>query len=167
VEAVETALIAGVDEAGPLGLDVAKLDERERAVLGSMSTLVVTAGRVRPAGAADPLVDHPLLAVLRAGGLAPPEVGDRDRAAARALVRRGLVVERDGAFFAPTALDAAADLAASLLREQPEGFTVSRFREAAGITRKHALPLLNELDARAITRRRGDVRIGGPRLPQP
>ena len=50
--------------------------------------------------------------------------------------------------------------------QQPAGFTVSMFREAAGITRKHALPLLSELDARGITRRRGDVRVAGPRLPE-
>ena len=33
-----------------------------------------------------------------------------------------------------------------------------------GITRKHAMPLIAELDARGITRRRGDMRIAGPRL---
>jgi selenocysteine-specific elongation factor len=42
---------------------------------------------------------------------------------------------------------------------------MSEFRDSAGITRKYALPLANELDARGITRRRGDVRIAGPRLP--
>jgi selenocysteine-specific elongation factor len=45
-----------------------------------------------------------------------------------------------------------------------DGFTVSAFRDAIGATRKHALPLLAELDARGITRRRGDVRIAGPRM---
>ena len=57
------------------------------------------------------------------------------------------------------------DPAASLLQAHPDGFTMSQFREALGNTRKHALPLANELDARGITRRRDDVRIGGPRLP--
>jgi selenocysteine-specific elongation factor len=41
---------------------------------------------------------------------------------------------------------------------------VSQFRAAAGNTRKHAVPMLAELDARGITRRRGDVRVAGPRL---
>jgi selenocysteine-specific elongation factor len=79
-------------------------------------------------------------------------------------VRRGLVVERDGQWFHPDALAAAAELAAQLLARTPEGFTVSEFRDAAGVTRKHALPLLTELDARGVTRRRGEVRVAGPRL---
>ena len=41
---------------------------------------------------------------------------------------------------------------------------MSQFREALGVTRKHAVPIATELDARGITRRRGDVRIAGPRL---
>ena len=63
--------------------------------------------------------------------------------------------------------EAAARLAARLLAEHPGGFTVSMFREAAGNTRKHALPLLARLDGTGITRRRDDLRIGGPRLPEP
>jgi selenocysteine-specific elongation factor len=38
-------------------------------------------------------------------------------------------------------------------------------RDGLGTTRKHALPLLAQLDATGVTRRRGDLRIGGPRLP--
>jgi selenocysteine-specific elongation factor len=55
--------------------------------------------------------------------------------------------------------------AARLLRENPEGFTVSQLRDTLDISRKYALPLVNELDGRGITRRRGDVRVAGPRLP--
>ncbi len=84
-----------------------------------------------------------------------------DRAELRELVRRGLVVERDGQWFHADALEAAAELAARLLADAPDGFTVSEFRDAAGVTRKHALPLVSELDARGITRRRGDVRVAG------
>jgi len=54
---------------------------------------------------------------------------------------------------------------AALLRDQPGGVTMAQFRDALGITRKYALPLANELDARGITRRRDDLRIAGPRLP--
>ena len=81
------------------------------------------------------------------------------------LVRRGLVVERDGCWFHPDAVAIAAQVAARLLRDRPEGFTMSELREALGNTRKHALPLAAELDARGVTRRRGDLRIAGPRLP--
>ncbi|HBA95080.1 MAG TPA: selenocysteine-specific translation factor, partial [Acidimicrobiaceae bacterium] len=89
-----------------------------------------------------------------------------DRAELRELVRREMVVEVEGIFFAASALQAAAELAARLLAERPEGFTVSAFREAAGNTRKHAMPLLARLDGTGVTRRRDDVRIAGPRLPE-
>ena len=88
-----------------------------------------------------------------------------DRAELRELVRRGLVVERDGLYFAPSAIDEAASAAARLLAQAPDGFTVGAFRDAVGATRKHAVPLLAELDRRGVTRRRGDLRIAGPRLP--
>jgi selenocysteine-specific elongation factor len=75
------------------------------------------------------------------------------------------VVETDGFFFAPSAVEAAARAAAAMLAVDPAGFTVGAFRDHVGVTRKHALPLLAELDRRGVTRRRGDLRIAGPRLP--
>jgi selenocysteine-specific elongation factor len=42
-----------------------------------------------------------------------------------------------------------------------EGLTVSRFREALGTSRKYAVPLLEWLDARGVTRREGDLRRPG------
>jgi len=83
----------------------------------------------------------------------------------RELVRRGLIVERDGICFHPATIDAAAALAARLLTDHPGGFTTAQFREAIGTTRKYVIPLLTELDARGITRRREELRIAGPRLP--
>jgi selenocysteine-specific elongation factor len=77
------------------------------------------------------------------------------------------VVERDGVYFAPSALDAAARRLAALLAEHPDGVTVAQVRDVLGNTRKHVLPLLALLDGSGVTRRRGDVRIGGPRLPLP
>jgi selenocysteine-specific elongation factor len=151
--------------AGPLGLEVGGLDERERAVLGTFDDVEVVGGHARAIGAEDPLAGHPYLAALAAGGMSPPAPNGVDRAELRELVRRGLVVERDGQWFHADAVTAAAELAARLLAERPEGFTVSEFRDAAGVTRKHALPLVSELDARGVTRRRGDVRVAGPRLP--
>ena len=80
-------------------------------------------------------------------------------------MRRGLVVERDGCYFAPAAIDEAARRVAALLSTSPDGVTVAQVRDALGTTRKHALPLLSHLDATGVTRRRGDVRVAGPRLP--
>jgi selenocysteine-specific elongation factor len=165
VEAMAESLVRRVGEAGALGLDVAALDERERECLATLDVVAVSGGRARPADATDPLADHPFLAVLATGGVSPPPPDGVDRAELRELVRRGDVVELDGLYFAPSALDLAARTAAELLARTPEGFTVSELRDALGITRKHALPIVNELDARGVTRRRDDRRVAGPRLP--
>jgi selenocysteine-specific elongation factor len=42
---------------------------------------------------------------------------------------------------------------------------MSEIRAALDTTRKYALPLVAHLDANGVTRRRGDLRIAGPRLP--
>ena len=153
-------------EAGPLGLDLSTLDEHGRAAVELLDDVVVEAGRLAPVDAGDPLADHPFVAILAASPFTPPAPGRVDRAELRELVRREMVVEVEGIFFAASAIQAAAELAARLLVESPEGFTVSAFREAAGNTRKHAMPLLARLDGTGVTRRRGDVRIAGPRLPE-
>ncbi len=54
---------------------------------------------------------------------------------------------------------------ARLLAATPDGVTAGEVRDALGTTRKHAIPLLALLDAAGVTRRRGDLRLGGPRLP--
>lgn len=164
VEACRREIIDAVELASDLGLDIAGLDERHRAVLATMDEVEVRSGRVHRVDAVDPLADHPLLPVLAAAGCSPPDV-TLPRAEMRELVRRGLVIERDGVCFHPVAIDTAARTAAALLAEHPDGFTVAQLRDALGITRKFALPLAAELDARGITRRRDDLRIAGPRLP--
>ncbi len=156
-----------IDEAGPLGLDLAALDERQRAALELLGDVSVDAGRVRLADAADTLADHPWVAALRDGGFVPPDPDGVDPAEIRELVRRGEVIAIDGVYYAPETLDRAATLLASLLAAQPEGITVSEVRQAMGNTRKHAMPLLSRLDETGMTRRREDVRIAGPRLPAP
>ena len=166
LEATLRSVRARVEAADDRGLDIATLDARERAVLPLLDDVQVEAGRARPVTASDPFVDHPFLAVLADAGATPPDPTAVDRADLRELVRRNLVVEREGLYFHPSAIDHAALVAADLLHSTPEGFTMSQFREALGATRKHAVPLGTELDARGITRRRGDVRIAGPRLPQ-
>ena len=107
------------------------------------------------------------LAALEADPFSPPDPDGVDRAELRELVRRGSVTAKDGVYFATTAVDAAATRMAELLAAHPEGITVAQFRDALGSTRKHAVPLLTLLDETGRTRRRGDVRIAGPRLPDP
>ena len=165
--ALETAVAvvrARVAAAGTLGLDLAALDEHERAVLATIDDIEVVSGHARTATVRDELATHPVLELLRLGGTAPPEPTGADQATLRQLVRRGLLFERDGLYFHADAIDAAAQVVATVLATSPDGFTMSQLREALGVSRKFAVPLATELDARGITRRRGDLRIAGPRL---
>lgn len=155
-----------VEAAGPLGLDIATLDERGREALAHLDDVAVESGRARIAAVADPLAGHPFVAALAAGGFAPPGADGVDRAELRQLIQRGLVVERDGIHFHPDAITHAAQVAARLLVDRPDGFTLAEFRDATQATRKYVVPLANELDGRGVTRRRGDLRIAGPRLPE-
>jgi len=52
------------------------------------------------------------------------------------------------------------------LAHQPDGITVAEARDAWGTTRKFAIPLITRLDETGVTRRRSDLRVAGPRLPQ-
>ncbi|MEM9038951.1 MAG: selenocysteine-specific translation elongation factor [Actinomycetota bacterium] len=156
---------ARVAEAGPVGLDVSVFDDRERAVIDDLESIVVDNGLVLPADAIDTYAEHPFLDELLAGGFAPPAPDGVDRNDFRELVRRGHVVQRDGMAFHADTIDRAARVAAELLAADESGFTVAQFRDATGASRKYALPLVAELDARGITRRRDDLRIAGPRLP--
>ena len=165
LSATQAALRGRIAAANELGLDLATLDDRERAVVATLEGVSIEAGRARPEAAKDPLADHPFLAVLLAGGMSPPDPVGIDKTQLRELVRRKLIVERDSLYFHPTAIDTASHAAAELLRTNPEGFTMSQLREAMGNTRKHAVPLATELDARGITRRRDNLRIAGPKLP--
>ena len=165
-----TALLQRIDAAGVLGLDVSLLDERERAVLRTLTDVVVNDGVARTAdaaAAADTLDQHPFVGALEASPFQPPtpEEFGVDPAELRQLVRRGVVVQEDGISFAASALQQAAELVASMLRDKPEGVTAGDVRQALGTTRKWARPILAVLDARGVTRRRGDVRVAGPRCP--
>ncbi len=156
------------DDAGPLGLDPAQLDEHERAVLPDLHDegISLRDGRVKRRELVDPLADHPYLASLLASPFQPPEPTGVDRGELRELVRRKLVVVSDGLHFAPAALDDAARTTAGLFVEHPDGITVAQIRDALGTSRKYILPIVGWFDANGITRRRGDLRIPGPRLPQ-
>lgn len=153
-----------VDAAGESGLDLGLLNERHRAVLASIPDLVADGDRVRRPGSEDPLLGHPVIATLRDAGCAPDTPVDITPGDLRRLARAGVLFERDGLWFHVDALETARGVARRLLDETPSGFTMSQFRDALGVTRKHAVPLATELDSRGMTRRRDDVRIEGPRL---
>ncbi len=167
LEQTLTRVRSKVNEAGALGLDLAGLTDRERLVLDRLAPegISVDNGRLRQGEIHDPLADHPFVAALEASPFQPPDATGVDRGELRELIKRQLVVEHDGIYFAPKAVADAGAVAARLLSENPEGFTVGAMRDATGATRKHIVPLLAYLDASGVTRRRGDLRIAGPRLP--
>ena len=165
LEATQVDVRARIAGAAENGLDIAELDDHQRAVLTTFDDVAIVAGRARLAADHDPFSDHPFLAALLAGGVTPPEPLAVDKVALRELLRRKLIVERDGVYFHPDTIDAVAEAAARLVGADPDGFTVAQLRDEIGASRKYALPLANELDARGITRRRGDLRVAGPRLP--
>lgn len=157
-----------VASAGPLGLDLAALGELERALLDGLDGIQVRQGRARTAeaGASDPLAEHPYLAALETAPFSPPSPAEAgvDRGELRELVRQGRVVESGGVYFSAAALRQAARVLRQLLAGEPEGVSASRLREALGTSRKFVLPLLAHFDRSGVTRRRGDLRVAGPRL---
>ena len=157
-------MIDAVETCGADGLDIGLLDERRRALLVTMDEFVIDGDRIRRTGTVDPLLSHPVIEQLRSQGCAPDTPSGISPGELRRLERAGFLVERDGLWFHVEALETARHAARTLLDRDPNGFTLAHFRDALGITRKHAVPLATELDSRGITRRRDDVRVAGPRL---
>ncbi|MBW0014470.1 SelB C-terminal domain-containing protein [Mycobacterium sp.] len=124
--------------------------------------LRVIDGLVRPPGATLPArVDTAVRTVekrLAADPFRAPEadelaelgLGTRELAAAARAGRLTRIT--DGVVLGPDALDRAAEILARL----PQPFTVSDARRALRTTRRVAVPLLEQLDARRATRRGGD-----------
>ncbi len=144
---------------GRLRLDPAALD----AVVGLTPELE---GRGDVVAAADFEVDlgdgsgawQDARAALVTAGLAPPrrdELG-LGTETLHALLRSADLVDVSGDFvYLPETLGSLKERVADL----DDGFTVADFRTAMGITRKHAVPLLEWLDREGITRREGDGRV--------
>lgn len=93
---------------------------------------------------------------LEDAGMAPPR-GDEsvpDEELRHLLVRQGKLVPVGGFLYLPATLEQVrADLGSI-----PQPFTVSQAKEVLGISRKHAVPLLEWCDANGVTRRSGDQR---------
>ncbi len=161
--AVQVEVEEMVTVAGPLGLDLASLNERQRTVLDAMDNVRVDQGRAVIGPVVDPLADHPWVAALAAEPFTPPGPDGVDRGEIRELVRRGLVVEQDGIHFATVAIDQARAILTEAFAGS-DGLTVAEIRDLLGTTRKYVLALLAHMDGNGMTRRRDDLRIPGPRL---
>ncbi|GDX18332.1 selenocysteine-specific translation factor [Actinomycetes bacterium] len=145
------------------GLEISRLKPHEQAVLATLPDVVIEMGRARIKGASS-ITEHPYVGLFAKAGVTPPDTKTLDRNIVRQIVQRGLFVDIDGVVFHISALEIARLNVQKILQQHPNGFTVSQFRETLGITRKHAVPLLEALDRRAITKRNGDLRVGGARL---
>ena len=145
------------------GLEISRLKPHEQAVLATLPDVVTEMGRARIKGASS-ITEHPYVGLFAKAGVTPPDTKTLDRNIVRQIVQRGLFVDIDGVVFHISALETARLNVQKILHQHPNGFTVSQFREILGITRKHAVPLLEALDRRAITKRNGDLRVGGARL---
>jgi selenocysteine-specific elongation factor len=158
------ALSRGLELSG-LAATLRRPSEQLRAALEGCDTLVVTRGVVHApehaVTAAGSDAGRALLAELDATPFSPPPPADP--ALARALVREGALVDVDGILFTSDAIGRArAVLRAALV--DGGSITVGAARELLGSTRKFVVPLLERFDREGFTRRRGDVRIAGPRL---
>ena len=141
--------------------------ERLRAAVEDSDDLVVERGYVRAAEhrsrVADSAEARALLDALDAAPFSPPEPASTgaDPALVRSMVREHALVDLDGIVFTSDALDEARRRVRAALRDQGR-VTVADVRDLLGSTRKYVLPILKQLDAEGVTRRRGDDRIPGP-----
>ena len=95
--------------------------------------------------------------LLVADGLAVPRTSSLglDDESLHAVIRTGrLVVVAPDVAYLPEQITTITDRLTTLA----DGFTVSEFRDAMDVTRRHAVPLLEWLDSQGWTSRRGDVR---------
>ncbi|MDQ3983000.1 MAG: SelB C-terminal domain-containing protein, partial [Actinomycetota bacterium] len=106
-----------------------------------------------------------VLAEIEAAGFTPPLAKDlaADASLLRALVENGDLVSV-GDFYITSAQAAAAKEKVKARIEESGGATVAEIRDLLGTTRKYAVPLCEWLDAEGTTRRRGDLRVLGPRV---
>jgi selenocysteine-specific elongation factor len=94
---------------------------------------------------------------LRDAGLAAPRARDlgMDDETLHAAVRSDRLVRvADDLVYLPEQIDEIR----RRLGDLPDGFTVAEFRDALGMTRRQAVPLLEWLDRTSVTSRQGDVR---------
>jgi selenocysteine-specific elongation factor len=101
---------------------------------------------------------------IESAGFTPPLAKDltADRALLRALVEGGDLVAVGGFYLTRSQAEAAKEKVSAAIGGS-DGMTVAEIRDLLGTTRKYAVPLCEWLDAEGVTRRRGDLRVLGPR----
>ncbi|MDP9385287.1 MAG: SelB C-terminal domain-containing protein, partial [Actinomycetota bacterium] len=145
-----------------------RLDLPDRVLVGALvsAPLVVRNGRVvdpRRAGVLPAPIAGAVAALSQDLAVAPFAAPEAHRLSALGLGPRELAAaERAGALLRVDAgvvlLPGADHAAVEILRALPQPFTLSEARQALGTTRRVAVPLLELLDRRALTRRLPDDR---------
>ena len=145
-------------------------------VAGSRGIAQVEAGQARHPEAAvsavlaEKTAADALLPLLERQGLAPETVSDlaaqtgTDVGVARKvlgqLASAGRIVRISSEMhFSADAMGAARAALAAYLKANPAGASASELRDALGVSRKYAIPLLEYFDSQGLTRRDGDVRV--------
>ena len=145
-------------------------------VAGSRGLAQVEAGQVRHPEAAvsamlaEKTAADALLPLLERQGLAPETVSElaaetgTDVGVARKVLGRlasaGRIVRISSELhFSADAIRAARAALATYLNANPGGASAGELRDALGVSRKYAIPLLEYFDAQGLTRREGDVRV--------
>ena len=145
-------------------------------VAASRGVVTVEAGQARhpkaavSAMAAESDAAEALLPLLARQGLAPETVSElaaetgTDLGIARKVLGKlasdGKIVRISSELhFSAEAIAGARDSLTGYLRDHPEGATAAQLRDALGVSRKYAIPLLEYFDAQGLTRREGDVRV--------
>ncbi|HEX2059069.1 MAG TPA: selenocysteine-specific translation elongation factor [Actinomycetota bacterium] len=105
-----------------------------------------------------------LLEEIESAGFTPPLAKEltAERSLLRALVENGDIVAVGDFYLTRSQAEDAKQKVTAAISES-EGMTVAEIRDLLGTTRKYAVPLCEWLDASGITRRRGDLRVLGPR----
>jgi selenocysteine-specific elongation factor len=165
VEAVRAAVAAALRRSGapPEAVVVEEILnglDTSGAIVRDAGTVRLTAHRVTLDGRHGE-IDRLLAAIGGAHEPTPPtvrELGSHgiQRDVIDAADRASVVVRISPELVVTPGLAARAE---AVVRSAPDGITVSAFREALGTTRKYAVPLLEWLDRRGVTRRDGDLRF--------
>jgi selenocysteine-specific elongation factor len=124
-------------------------------------------GRATPVSEEESALAQAVVRRFEAGGLAPPSPGELQQAlnakpqilegVVRYLVSRGRLVRLPGGLI--LAASAMARLRQDLLDTGWERFSVAQFKDRFALTRKWAIPLLEQLDSSGVTKRIGDERM--------
>jgi selenocysteine-specific elongation factor len=120
--------------------------------------------------AAEQAAADALLPLLESQGLAPETVSElsaetgTDVGIARKvlgeLARDGRIVRISSELhFSAGAMARARESLTAYLRAHPTGASAGELRDALGVSRKYAIPLLEYFDAQGLTKRDGDVRV--------